>query len=55
MIVEPLVQCPGGIITAPHGYLAKVSEICKRHDVLLIADEVAGRFRANRKNVCSRA
>jgi adenosylmethionine-8-amino-7-oxononanoate aminotransferase len=44
MIIEPLVQCPGGIITAPTGYLKKVSDICKRHDVLLIADEVAVGF-----------
>ena len=44
MIIEPMVQCPGGIITAPDRYLKKVSDICKRHDVLLIADEVAVGF-----------
>ncbi len=44
MIVEPLVQCPGGIITAPHGYLKKIAEILRRHNTLLIADEVAVGF-----------
>ena len=41
VIVEPLVQAAGGMITAPPGYLAKLREITKRFDVLLIADEVA--------------
>ncbi len=44
MIIEPLVQCPAGIITAPHGYLKRASELCAKHDVLLIADEVAVGF-----------
>jgi adenosylmethionine-8-amino-7-oxononanoate aminotransferase len=44
LIIEPLVQCPGGIITAPHGYLKRAAEICHAHDVLLIADEVAVGF-----------
>ncbi len=44
MIIEPVVQCPAGIITAPHGYLKRIAQICKEHDVLLIADEVAVGF-----------
>jgi len=44
MIVEPLVQGAAGILTAPEGYLRRVSEACKAHDVLLIADEVAVGF-----------
>jgi acetylornithine/succinyldiaminopimelate/putrescine aminotransferase/predicted amino acid dehydrogenase len=38
-IVEP-VQGEGGIITAPEGYLRRVSEICRREKVLLVVDEV---------------
>ena len=44
MIIEPLVQCPAGIITAPHGYLKRAQEICNDHGVLFIADEVAVGF-----------
>ncbi len=38
-LVEP-IQGEGGIIVPPQGYLADCAEICRRHDVLLIADEV---------------
>ena len=38
-LVEP-IQGEGGIILPPAGYLAACAEICKRHNVLLIADEV---------------
>lgn len=38
-LVEP-VQAEGGIIVPPSGYLARCAEICRRHNVLLIADEV---------------
>ena len=38
-IVEP-VQGEAGIIVPSVGYLAKCAEICKRHNVLLICDEV---------------
>ena len=44
VIIEPLVQCAGGIITAPKGFLKAVSKLCKKHGVLLIADEVATGF-----------
>ncbi|MFD6566536.1 aspartate aminotransferase family protein [Micromonospora profundi] len=39
-IVEPVVGAAGGAVPAPPGYLTAVAEICRRHDVLLIADEV---------------
>ena len=38
-LVEP-IQGEGGIIVPPPGYLAACAEICRRHHVLLIADEV---------------
>jgi ornithine--oxo-acid transaminase len=38
-LVEP-VQGEAGIVVPPAGYLKRVREICTRHDVLLIADEV---------------
>lgn len=44
LIVEPLVQGAGGILTHSPDYLAKVADICKRFDVLLILDEVATGF-----------
>ena len=44
VVIEPLVQGAGGIITAPDGHLRRVAEIARRHGVLLIADEVATGF-----------
>ncbi len=44
VIVEPLVQGAAGMIVHPEGYLRGLREITKRHDVLLIADEVAVGF-----------
>ncbi|HXG11614.1 MAG TPA: adenosylmethionine--8-amino-7-oxononanoate transaminase [Gemmataceae bacterium] len=44
VVVEPLVQGAAGMITAPPGYLKRVREVTRQHDVLLIADEVAVGF-----------
>jgi adenosylmethionine-8-amino-7-oxononanoate aminotransferase len=39
VFVEP-VQNSGGCFTPPPGYFARLREICDRHDVLLVSDEV---------------
>jgi adenosylmethionine-8-amino-7-oxononanoate aminotransferase len=44
VIVEPLVQGAAGIVVQPPGYLRAVRELCDRHGVLLICDEVATGF-----------
>jgi ornithine--oxo-acid transaminase len=38
-LVEP-IQAESGILVPPDGYLKKVREICTKHNVLLIADEI---------------
>ncbi|MDA8383928.1 MAG: adenosylmethionine--8-amino-7-oxononanoate transaminase [Betaproteobacteria bacterium] len=43
-IVEPLVQCAGGMGMYDAHYLARAREICDRFDVHLIADEIAVGF-----------
>ena len=42
-VVEP-VMGTGGIVVPPPDYFAEVQEICRRHDVLLILDEVITGF-----------
>ncbi|MDQ3720600.1 MAG: adenosylmethionine--8-amino-7-oxononanoate transaminase [Actinomycetota bacterium] len=44
VIVEPLVQGAAGMLVHPPGYLRTVRELCDRHGVLLICDEVAVGF-----------
>ncbi|MBK8480945.1 MAG: adenosylmethionine--8-amino-7-oxononanoate transaminase [Proteobacteria bacterium] len=44
LIIEPRVQGAAGIIVHPPGYLRGVAELCRRHQVLLICDEVATGF-----------
>jgi taurine-pyruvate aminotransferase len=39
LILEP-VTAGGGVIPPPKGYFERVQEICKKHDILLIIDEV---------------
>jgi adenosylmethionine-8-amino-7-oxononanoate aminotransferase len=39
-IFEPVVGAAGGCVPAPEGYARRVRDICTRHGVLMIADEV---------------
>ncbi len=42
-IAEPLL-CSGGVIVPPPGYHQRTLEICRRHDILYISDEVVTGF-----------
>jgi adenosylmethionine-8-amino-7-oxononanoate aminotransferase len=44
VVIEPLMQGAAGMIAAPPGYLRRVREVTREHNVLLIADEVAVGF-----------
>ena len=44
IIMEPLMQAAAGIYVHPPGFLRGVAELARRHDVLLILDEVAVGF-----------
>jgi adenosylmethionine-8-amino-7-oxononanoate aminotransferase len=39
-IFEPIVGAAGGVVPAPEGYAQAIQEVCRRYDVVLIADEV---------------
>jgi adenosylmethionine-8-amino-7-oxononanoate aminotransferase len=51
-VFEPIVGAAGGVVPAPPGYGRAVQAVCRKYDVLLIADEVmcgsgrAGTWRA---------
>ncbi|MGD6898477.1 aspartate aminotransferase family protein [Bacillus infantis] len=43
-IAEPVIGAAGGAISPPDGYYKVIKEICEKHDVLFIADEVMTGF-----------
>lgn len=43
-LAEPITGTSGGAIVPPDEYWPKISEICKRHDIVLITDEVLSGF-----------
>lgn len=52
-LVEP-IQGEGGIVIPPAGYLAECARICKKHNVLLICDEIqTGMARTGALFACS--
>ncbi|MDD5484205.1 MAG: adenosylmethionine--8-amino-7-oxononanoate transaminase, partial [Kiritimatiellae bacterium] len=44
VIVEPLCQCAAGMRIYSPQYLKKLAALCRAHDILLIADEIAVGF-----------
>ncbi len=53
VVIEPLVQAAAGMMMHPPGFLRGLRELTRRHDVLLIADEVAVGFgRTGRMFAC---
>jgi adenosylmethionine-8-amino-7-oxononanoate aminotransferase len=44
LVIEPLVQGAAGMLMQPKGYLKGLEALCRKHDVLLICDEVATGF-----------
>lgn len=48
-LVEP-VQGEGGIIIPPKGWLKQVQDICRKHDILLILDEIQSGMGRTGKN-----
>jgi adenosylmethionine-8-amino-7-oxononanoate transaminase len=53
VVIEPLVQGAAGMILQPPGYLRGLRDLTRRHDVLLIADEIVTGFgRTGRMFAC---
>lgn len=44
VVVEPKMQGASGMLNAPPGYLKSLEQLCRKYQVLLIADEVATGF-----------
>jgi adenosylmethionine---8-amino-7-oxononanoate aminotransferase len=44
LVIEPLVQCAGGMVFHSPDVLAEIYRLCKKHNILFIADEIATGF-----------
>ena len=56
VIAEPLLQGAGGMIVHPTEFLQRIRQLCSKHGVLLIADEVLTGFgRCGQMFACERA
>ena len=44
VVIEPVMQGAAGMICQPDGFVSEIASLAKKHDVLLIADEVATGF-----------
>ena len=54
VLVEP-IQGEGGVVLPPEGYLRRVREVTREHDVLLVADEIqSGLGRTGETFACDR-
>jgi len=54
-VIEPLMQAAGGMILQPPGFLKKLEALCRKYEILLIADEVATGFgRTGKMFACER-
>ena len=56
VIIEPLVQCAAGMKIYPPAYLKKLRDLCTKHNIHFIADEIAVGFgRTGRMFACEHA
>jgi adenosylmethionine---8-amino-7-oxononanoate aminotransferase len=56
VLIEPMLQAAGGMIVWPAEFVAGVRQLCDRHGVLMIADEVLTGFgRTGRMFACEHA
>ena len=56
LLIEPFVQGAGGMIFHSEDVLKKVADLCQKHDILLIADEImTGLGRLGEMVACQRA
>lgn len=51
ILLEP-IQGEAGIVVPPEGYFTKVQELCKKHNVLLICDEIQTGIARTGKMLC---
>jgi adenosylmethionine---8-amino-7-oxononanoate aminotransferase len=56
LVMEPLMQGAAGMWAQPAGYFHALGEICRRHDILFVLDEVATGFgRTGKMFACEHA